>query len=149
MLRLLVMLRIPEPMLVDLYYSAHCCSLAANGDFVAPSCTGSPSIPGMIRCMFDILSVSGKRSLGSVTCIVLIRHRGCRLGCDLTCSAHTLAWNFLQGDWGTQFGMLIQFLSEAGPGGLTDPAIADLELPQLQVCLPSLQLITGPPQGLF
>ena len=39
----------------------------------------------------------------------------------------------LQGDWGTQFGMLIQFLAEEAPGGLTDPSIADLELPQLQV----------------
>ena len=38
----------------------------------------------------------------------------------------------LQGDWGTQFGMLIQFLAEEAPGGLTDPSIADLELPQLQ-----------------
>ncbi|KAL3157657.1 hypothetical protein ABBQ32_012100 [Trebouxia sp. C0010 RCD-2024] len=47
------------------------------------------------------------------------------------CGADVLRLNHV-GDWGTQFGMLIQFLAEAGPGGLTDPAIADLELPQLQ-----------------
>lgn len=40
----------------------------------------------------------------------------------------------LQGDWGTQFGMLIQFLAEARPDGLADPTIADLALPELQVC---------------
>ncbi len=39
----------------------------------------------------------------------------------------------LQGDWGTQFGMLIQFLAEARPDGLADPTIADLALPELQV----------------
>ena len=49
------------------------------------------------------------------------------VGCD--CSA------LLQGDWGTQFGMLIQFLAEARPQGLADPTIADLALPELQVCL--------------
>ena len=52
---------------------------------------------------------------------------------DTQCSHFSLG--VLQGDWGTQFGMLIQFLAEAGSGGLTDPAIADMELPQLQVGL--------------
>lgn len=52
---------------------------------------------------------------------------------DMQCPHFSLG--VLQGDWGTQFGMLIQFLAEQGSGGLTDPAIADLELPQLQVGL--------------
>ena len=56
-------------------------------------------------------------------------------GLRLTCNCAPFIFEVVQGDWGTQFGMLIQFLAEAGPGGLTDPAIADLELPQLQVGL--------------
>ena len=43
----------------------------------------------------------------------------------------------LQGDWGTQFGMLIQYLAEAREAGLADPTIADLTLPELQVHQPS------------
>ena len=39
----------------------------------------------------------------------------------------------LQGDWGTQFGMLIQFMSESRPGGLADPTIAELAISDLQV----------------
>lgn len=46
-----------------------------------------------------------------------------------------------QGDWGTQFGMLIQFLAEARPDGLADPTIADLALPELQVCVSVLHLV--------
>lgn len=41
----------------------------------------------------------------------------------------------VQGDWGTQFGMLIQFLAEAREAGLADPSIAKLSLAELQVRL--------------
>lgn len=47
------------------------------------------------------------------------------------CGADVLRLNHV-GDWGTQFGMLIQFLAEARPDGLADPTIADLALPELQ-----------------
>lgn len=60
---------------------------------------------------------------------------GCCLACNFDMQCLYFSLGVLQGDWGTQFGMLIQFLAEAGPGGLTDPAVADLELPQLQVRL--------------
>lgn len=39
----------------------------------------------------------------------------------------------MQGDWGTQFGMLIQFMSESRSGGLADPTIAELAISDLQV----------------
>lgn len=39
----------------------------------------------------------------------------------------------MQGDWGTQFGMLIQYLEESRPAGLADPSIADLAISDLQV----------------
>lgn len=39
----------------------------------------------------------------------------------------------LQGDWGTQFGMLIQYLAESRPGGLADPTISELAIHDLQV----------------
>ena len=38
-----------------------------------------------------------------------------------------------QGDWGTQFGMLIQYLAESRPGGLADPTISELAIHDLQV----------------
>ena len=39
----------------------------------------------------------------------------------------------VQGDWGTQFGMLIQYLAESRPGGLADPTISELAIHDLQV----------------
>lgn len=40
----------------------------------------------------------------------------------------------MQGDWGTQFGMLIQYLEEDRPAGLADPSISELAIADLQVC---------------
>ena len=39
----------------------------------------------------------------------------------------------VQGDWGTQFGMLIEHLNETRSGGLADPSIADMSIAELQV----------------
>lgn len=39
----------------------------------------------------------------------------------------------MQGDWGTQFGMLIQYLEEDRPEGLADPSISELAISDLQV----------------
>lgn len=46
----------------------------------------------------------------------------------------------MQGDWGTQFGMLIEHLNETRSGGLADPSIADMSIAELQVgfALPSV-----------
>ena len=44
--------------------------------------------------------------------------------------ALTVSPSPMQGDWGTQFGMLIQYMAEKRPGGLnaaTDEDVADLQ----------------------
>lgn len=38
----------------------------------------------------------------------------------------------VQGDWGTQFGMLIQYIAESRPGGINDTNIEHEDLGQLQ-----------------
>ena len=43
------------------------------------------------------------------------------------------ALSAVQGDWGTQFGMLIEHLNETRSGGLADPSIADMSIAELQV----------------
>ena len=45
------------------------------------------------------------------------------------------ALSAVQGDWGTQFGMLIEHLNETRSGGLADPSIADMSISELQVGL--------------
>eukprot|EP00891_Asterochloris_glomerata_P008140 jgi/Astpho2/8140/fgenesh1_pm.00120_%23_27_t len=47
------------------------------------------------------------------------------------CGADVLRLNHI-GDWGTQFGMLIEHLNETRSGGLADPSIADMSIAELQ-----------------
>jgi arginyl-tRNA synthetase len=47
------------------------------------------------------------------------------------CGADVLRLNHI-GDWGTQFGMLIQYLAEKREGGLQDPTLADMDISDLQ-----------------
>jgi len=82
----------------------------------------SSETAAMFQCCSSVIMCHTDEALSRLPCIV-----------DLV-EVVTCVGAVLQGDWGTQFGMLIQFLAEARPDGLADPTIADLALPELQVC---------------
>ncbi len=50
----------------------------------------------------------------------------------------------MQGDWGTQFGMLIQYIAESRPGGINDTNIEHEDLSELQA-LYKVGECTSPP----